>query len=205
MATEGKQKEKSKMKKLMIAAAVICSAAFVQAASVYWSFGNINGYGADGSGWGADGLTGNVNVQLIIGTSLSGGVIGDTIYDATTAVTFDSGYAFPDGLDIAAMASDTSYYSQVIITSGESTLKSGIYEIVADSINGDMTTPNWGFAGEEASLFTAGDGTLSGLDTFDATYGTFGASGWTGAVPEPTSGLLLLLGVAGLALRRKRA
>ena len=32
-------------------------------------------------------------------------------------------------------------------------------------------------------------------------------AGWyqTAAVPEPTSGLLLLLGVAGLALKRKRA
>ena len=32
-------------------------------------------------------------------------------------------------------------------------------------------------------------------------------AGWTvtGAVPEPTSGLLMLLGMAGLALRRRRA
>jgi len=30
-------------------------------------------------------------------------------------------------------------------------------------------------------------------------------SGWTAVVPEPTSALLLLLGVAGLALKRKRA
>lgn len=36
-----------------------------------------------------------------------------------------------------------------------------------------------------------------------ATY-TGNAGNW-GAVPEPTSGLLLLLGVAGLALKRKRA
>ena len=38
-------------------------------------------------------------------------------------------------------------------------------------------------------------------------YGTFAAGtqgGWT-AVPEPTSGLLMLLGMAGLALKRKRA
>ena len=33
---------------------------------------------------------------------------------------------------------------------------------------------------------------------------TFGGAGWY-AVPEPTSGLLMLLGMAGLALRRKRA
>ena len=38
----------------------------------------------------------------------------------------------------------------------------------------------------------------------DASKGYAGA-GWYGAVPEPTSGLLLLLGVASLALRRRRA
>ena len=33
-----------------------------------------------------------------------------------------------------------------------------------------------------------------------------GVTGWTSAsVPEPTSGLLMLVGLAGLALRRKRA
>ena len=33
----------------------------------------------------------------------------------------------------------------------------------------------------------------------------YASSGWYTTVPEPTSGLLLLLGVAGLALKRKRA
>jgi hypothetical protein len=39
------------------------------------------------------------------------------------------------------------------------------------------------------------------------TFGTQTSNTWNemAAVPEPTSGLLLLLGVAGLALRRKRA
>ena len=36
--------------------------------------------------------------------------------------------------------------------------------------------------------------------------GAYSGAGWyTQSVPEPTSGLLLLLGVAGLALKRKRA
>ena len=195
------------MKKLMIAAAVVCSAVFAHAATVNWSFGNIAGVGDGGNGWSDEGLTGNVSVQLIIGTTLSEGVIGSTVYDTTTTVTFDGGYAYPDGLDISGMANDTPYYSQIILTSGESTLKSGIYEIQATTLEGGETYPNWGFAGEEAGIYAAGDGELSGLSTFDATYGAFAAAGWTGGtpVPEPTSGLLMLLGMAGLALKRKRA
>ena len=40
---------------------------------------------------------------------------------------------------------------------------------------------------------------------FDAADGDYYMVANTAAVPEPTSGLLLLLGVAGLALRRRRA
>ena len=35
--------------------------------------------------------------------------------------------------------------------------------------------------------------------------GSVSAAGWYTAVPEPTSGLLILVGLAGLALRRRRA
>ena len=45
--------------------------------------------------------------------------------------------------------------------------------------------------------------TPSKAAALDATKGYTGA-GWY-AVPEPTSGLLMLVGLAGLALRRRRA
>ena len=49
---------------------------------------------------------------------------------------------------------------------------------------------------------TAEGGTL----TIDLSRGAGSAGEWTqGAVPEPTSGLLILLGVARLALKRKKA
>ena len=75
----------------------------------------------------------------------------------------------------------------------------------------DFTMPTLpGDAPSQASVF-------EGLNNDIGTYMTDGeigslpyyenaaAQGWTAAVPEPTSGLLLLLGMAGLALRRKQA
>ena len=53
------------------------------------------------------------------------------------------------------------------------------------------------------------DAVMAGQANFtwdEITTGAVGSSGWSAmAVPEPTSGLLLLFGMAGLALKRKRA
>ncbi len=90
-------------------------------------------------------------------------------------------------------------YFQIVLVEGSNTdlssLASGthFYLGTASGVNGDPD-PTPGSTGYVGYTF---------LD--DAT--TLSADSWskTAAVPEPTSGLLLLLGMAGLALKRKRA
>ena len=56
-----------------------------------------------------------------------------------------------------------------------------------------------------ASSKTASFTSATGAKTINwASFSSTAGQGWT-AVPEPTSGLLMLLGMAGLALRRRRA
>lgn len=64
---------------------------------------------------------------------------------------------------------------------------------------------------DNGKIFTSAEKTVGALatQTQNIAFGnmasqTQNASNWA-AVPEPTSGLLMLLGMAGLALRRKRA
>jgi len=45
----------------------------------------------------------------------------------------------------------------------------------------------------------------TGSDNAPTAATSYSSAGWYTAVPEPTSGLLLLIGMAGLALRRRRA
>lgn len=192
------------MKKLVIAACAIAIAAVTQAASVDWGLGTVYGAGAGGVGYSENALAGDISVQFIIGETLTSGAINGSVYDKTQTLTFDSGYAFPEGLTDLAMTGDKPYYAQIILTQGKSTLKSGIFEITASALEGDYVSTWWGTSGEMVGVADATTGSLAGLGKFDETYGAFGASGWQ-TVPEPTSGLLMLVGLAGLALRRKRA
>ena len=58
----------------------------------------------------------------------------------------------------------------------------------------------------ELSIIEREDRQIGGLDAGAGNMqsATQNASNWA-AVPEPTSGLLMLIGIAGLALRRRRA
>lgn len=69
-------------------------------------------------------------------------------------------------------------------------------QTVDDKVYTFTSDPKAGVVAQATTTPTVGFGNMA--------TATQAAGAWT-AVPEPTSGLLLLLGVAGLALKRKRA
>ena len=176
------------MKKLMIAAAIVCAAAFAQAANYSWGFMNDQIFGpagyVDGEGYLIDG-----KAFLYIG----GTQIGDP-------ATIDGNYTY-GVFDNSAV--DTSGKVQTL-ERGDITesFVGQAYKLVLQTLDGKYQVEVTGTS--EFATVGAGAGEPNfNYETFISTAG-ISADQWQ-SVPEPTSGLLLLLGVAGLALRRRRA
>ena len=197
----------------MIALAAVACAAGLQAASFTWKTGNYtNVLNPDGSAvTTADGYAslmngGNIVLVLLSDGTYEGGMTALVGTEGSTA-------AFKTG-----GAATVKYgLSTTFKFDGEgSLLKNGDKIGVAyQNASGDLsqlilTDTTGADLGKVDAVYT-----ISGLsdDTWQGDYFTFTTAGTsaaktyitTAAVPEPTSGLLMLLGMAGLALRRRRA
>lgn len=184
------------MKKLMLMAAVAMTAAVVNAAACSWSISG-SATASVKNGTAVWTTVGNSPVAYLIlaadvtavQTELSTKAAMDTSYAMATTSVFNNKGRFSN-VEVDLPATSASYSMVLIYTDKEDANKIWYqFASTADAAAGsdDPTTP-----ADPAS--------------FTATY--FAADGWTSAtasVPEPTSGILLLLGMAGLALRRKRA
>lgn len=186
------------MKKLIIGAAVAMLGFAAHAVAVEWSTWGVYAAGADGTGWSnpldvigaSDAYTTTMNfytdaacTSLFLTDSVNG-LDGDSYAGNTTGDSFTKG---------------TTYYGILTVASndGKYTLTTEKFQFTIDA---DMAADTYAFGISEG-----GDGIalVSGKE-LNSDWGAFQDAGWQ-SVPEPTSGLLLLIGVAGLALRRRRA
>lgn len=188
------------MKKIMIVAAVVCAAAFAQAASINWGSAVADPSDSTGNtpataGWNAYLLYSATDLSSIA-TKLDGLGVGAMADNGAkvvgvhtiTAGEVDPAFSFQDEY----IAADVNGFYQMLVVDEANNKFGAVDKTFAVTGITDLNSP-----GEVYYNMDFGEG----FDKFA------GETGWSGtvAIPEPTSGMLLLLGIAGLALKRKRA
>lgn len=185
------------MKKLIIVLAAVALATGVQASSVKWSISNIYEYGSTTD----KAAKGSYYVMCFIGSDSAS--LSDKVYSLADATAAAAAGKLSDLAGKAVYAGTLTLKGQYTSAKydlgwdGGDTV--GIYAIVFDAATPEAAT-HYAISSSMSTVTfddNAQDKTLS--------VSMAGASYNPTSVPEPTSGLLMLLGMAGLALRRKRA
>ena len=198
------------MKKLIIAVYAVAFGFAVQAAQYNWNAMYVaDGY--NGNGESSVAAVGATAYLLVSGYSLnpagtaiiaasgytydviSGALASDKLSVATlesaaigkTTVTGAEGIIDGHTADLTGLANDTVYkfYSIIVSVDGKYAFEAAVNDLRTNAITGEAT--------------------LAAGDMWEKTSSQ---GGWktVSAIPEPTSGLLILIGMAGLALKRRR-
>ncbi len=184
------------MKKLVMALAAVALSGSLYAATAAWGMKN------DGAKTYA-----NASVYMVLSSNYDAAVaalnaggsdIATTMagYNVGSAVVTLSGKGAGSGVNYNATSGES--YNWFVILSGGST--------IADDMKYYSTSSISYATMDAAGAIASGSATPTDYLLVDSSTNLLtGTSGTIGNVPEPTSGLLLLLGVAGLALKRKHA
>ena len=188
------------MKKLIIAACAVAFAAAVQAASVTWGTTGAFYDTAGDPDWPT--VAAGTTAYFVFASSYSqsdlvadfaAGTVNNTKLTAIKSGTIgaDGTVAEVTGSAISLSGSQDAYI--VILKDAENMFISDVANNTIDELDVTIYSFNEAKTGDIWAL------------NGDPKNGYVGAGWYTASVPEPTSGLLMLLGMAGLALRRRRA
>ena len=182
------------MKKLLIIAATAIAAGVANAAAVSW---NVTGIAQDPAGTAYTGYKlylcdASVYTASVLATDLAAGKFDKLATDGFVQATAGT---VQQGTSTSAKIAST--YSGGDYTAGDSFT---FYTLV---LNGEGSAATYFTISADVTKTAPNAGALQ---MSFANLSTNAQTSWTAAaVPEPTSGLLMLLGMAGLALRRRRA
>ena len=193
------------MKKLMIALAVVAMAVATQAATYNWTWsvsatGALAKPGTDGTA--AEDYVGSGTAYLFAGLSSAQltAIVSDFAAGKYTASGYEQTSGVVSGGTITKVnwddsrSSGTSVDWVMLVTTK---IGDDDYLFISDSLTKSRQADG---KNTKITFNVLADSTAAAMQA----SGGYAGAGWY-AVPEPTSGLLMLLGMAGLALKRKRA
>ena len=182
------------MKKLVFMLAAAVAVVSVQAASVNWTCTNVK----DGSGNPISGVAYFINAATLSQSdfkALNGAAAFNTalsgMYNYTPATAGKYTIASTEAVENSALGlADATAYNVYLAVFDTTTITDSSKYYLTDVL--ELTT----FSGTNTQQIKFGSQSTASQ----------AAGAWTSVnVPEPTSGLLMLVGLAGLALRRRRA
>lgn len=192
------------MKKLMIALTAVVVGVAAHAATVDWQYqvtasstdyhaSNYALYLVDAAKWDAAKAGAGITADTFTDSSI---VYAQTTFASGTGKGSNKTYISNKAGTTTSGASATALADTIVADGG----KLNVYYVILDT----SKDPNEYYASEKTAL-TGRSATGTAIQTGFGSVANSAVSFTAVNVPEPTSGLLMLLGIAGLALKRRRA